>query len=68
VWMINHFFEEQLVAEAAVELAEAEPQPGYDESSLKKWFIIYTYSGFENKVVESLRTRSEAFGFADKIG
>jgi len=42
--------------------------PMYDESSAKKWFIIHTYSGFENKVKESLQTRSEAFGFADKIG
>jgi transcriptional antiterminator NusG len=41
---------------------------GYDESSTKKWYIIHTYSGFENKVHESLRTRAEAFGFADKIG
>jgi transcriptional antiterminator NusG len=38
------------------------------EASAKKWYIIHTYSGFENKVAESLRTRSEAFGFADKIG
>jgi transcription termination/antitermination protein NusG len=65
--------EEQPVAEAAAEPspaepAEAEQQPGYDESSPKKWFIIHTYSGFENKVAESLRTRTEAFGFADKIG
>ena len=41
---------------------------GYDESSTKKWYIIHTYSGFENKVHESLRTRADAFGFADKIG
>ena len=35
----------------------------------KKWFIIHTYSGFEQKVAESLKTRSEAFGFSDdKIG
>ena len=46
--------------------APASPLP--DETSPKKWFIIHTYSGFENKVAESLRTRSEAFGFADKIG
>ena len=47
----------------------AEPAArGYDESSPKKWYIIHTYSGFENKVAESLRTRAEAFGFADKIG
>ena len=44
------------------------PAPGYDEASPKKWFIIHTYSGFENKVKESLQTRADAFGFADKIG
>jgi transcriptional antiterminator NusG len=32
------------------------------------WYIIHTYSGFENKVKESLRSRAEAFGYADKIG
>jgi transcription termination/antitermination protein NusG len=56
--------------DAAAE-AVAEPaaeQTGYDESSAKKWYIIHTYSGFENKVQESLRTRADAFGFADKIG
>src|SRR5262249_8944117 len=41
---------------------------GYDHASSKQWYIIHTYSGFENKVQESLRTRAEAFGFADKIG
>jgi transcriptional antiterminator NusG len=34
----------------------------------KKWFIVHTYSGFEQKVAESLRSRAQAFGFADKIG
>jgi transcriptional antiterminator NusG len=59
----------------AAEAASADEQPaaetapaGYDESSPRKWFIIHTYSGFENKVKESLQTRAEAFGFADKIG
>ena len=33
-----------------------------------RWYIIHTYSGFENKVSESLKTRSEAFGFAGKLG
>ena len=77
-------FTEESAAEDAVETAPppdlapaaaAEPEkaaevkvPAYDESSPKKWFIIHTYSGFEHKVQESLRTRSEAFGFADKIG
>ena len=32
------------------------------------WYIIHTYSGFEQKVAESLRTRSDAFGFSHRIG
>src|ERR1700683_5119092 len=57
---------------AAEHVEEPAEQPvaagGYDEASPKKWFIIHTYSGFENKVAESLKTRADAFGFADKIG
>ena len=34
----------------------------------KNWYIIHAYSGFENKVAESLRTRAEAFGFSHQIG
>lgn len=32
------------------------------------WFIIHTYSGFENKVAESLKARAAAYGFNDKLG
>jgi transcriptional antiterminator NusG len=39
-----------------------------DEESGKQWFIIHTYSGFEQKVADSLRNRSRAFGYADRIG
>ncbi len=60
--------EAEAEAEPAAEPAEAPVAPAYDESSPKKWFIIHTYSGFEQKVAESLRSRSQAFGFADKIG
>src|ERR1700721_1484431 len=59
-------------APAAEHVEEPAEEPaaagGYDEASTKKWFIIHTYSGFENKVSESLKTRADAFGFADKIG
>jgi transcriptional antiterminator NusG len=47
------------------EQPEAEPA---SDAAPKNWYIIHAYSGFENKVAESLRTRAEAFGFADKIG
>lgn len=70
---------EHVSAAGAAEQVEAppaatpEPEPVPDaeasvEPSNKNWFIIHTYSGFENKVAESLRTRSQAFGFADQIG
>lgn len=36
--------------------------PGLD------WYIIHTYSGFENKVRESLMTRADAFGFGGRVG
>ena len=49
-------------------VAEEETRAAAYEATPKKWYIIHTYSGFENKVAESLKTRSEAFGFADKIG
>jgi len=64
------------VAEASADEAEAAPQepsplpvsPLSQEPSSRQWFIIHTYSGFEHKVAESLRSRAQAFGFADKLG
>jgi transcription termination/antitermination protein NusG len=54
--------------EESVESLEAPAGAVPAEPSSKNWYIIHTYSGFENKVQESLRTRADAFGFADKIG
>ncbi|MDE0124013.1 MAG: transcription termination/antitermination protein NusG [Bryobacterales bacterium] len=33
-----------------------------------RWYIIHTYSRFENKVKESLEARADALGIADRIG
>jgi transcriptional antiterminator NusG len=33
-----------------------------------QWYIIHTYSGFENRVKESLGNRVEAFGLKDLFG
>jgi len=57
---------EELTTAASPAEAEAQPASPVDES--KNWYIIHTYSGFEQKVAESLRTRAQAFGFSDKIG
>jgi transcriptional antiterminator NusG len=63
---------EVLAADAAAEIAPDEEAGAAAASGpavpQKNWYIIHTYSGFENKVAESLRTRSEAFGFAHRIG
>ena len=69
--------EEPAAVEAAQELDAAEPPPPEGNGKApavdaveetKKWFIVHTYSGFEQKVKESLRSRAQAFGFDDKIG
>lgn len=53
---------------AAAEGATEAEAPAVEEDPSKHWYIIHTYSGFEQKVADSLRSRSQAFGFADSIG
>src|ERR1039457_2800801 len=53
------------VAEAALPpVAPVVESPAFS----KHWYIIHAYSGFENKVAESLKSRSQAFGFAERLG
>ncbi len=56
-----------LAPERETETAETAPEIELADSN-KNWYIIHTYSGFEQKVADSLRSRAQAFGFADKIG
>jgi transcriptional antiterminator NusG len=59
--------EEKALAAAAT----AEDAPvvvAEDPGTIKHWYIIHAYSGFEQKVAESLKTRSQAFGFAERLG
>ena len=37
------------------------------DDKTKQWYIIHTYSGFENKVKESLEQRVQAYGLGDEI-
>mgnify|MGYP006147703933 CR=1 FL=1 len=40
-----------------------------EERSLdRKWYIVHTYSGFEERVKETLRQRAEALGMGDAFG
>ena len=54
--------QEQAKDQEAPQRHPVEPAPG------KQWYIIHTYSGFERKVAESLRSRVQAFGLEDRIG
>ena len=54
---------QSIADETAAEAAGPEVPP-----SDKQWYILHTYSGFEQKVADSLRNRAEAFGYSDKIG
>jgi transcriptional antiterminator NusG len=38
------------------------------KTAVKKWYIVHTYSGFEDRVKETLRQRAEAMGMGDAIG
>jgi len=58
---------EHAVVETAVPEASQEPAAAPADVD-KNWYIIHTYSGFEQKVADSLRGRAQAFGFSDKIG
>lgn len=54
---------------AADETADVEAgAPAEAVNAHMQWYIIHTYSGFENKVAESLRTRAQAFGFDQQLG
>ncbi|MCP5113803.1 MAG: transcription termination/antitermination protein NusG [bacterium] len=59
---------EAAATEDAAPATEESPAITVDLDSSKQWFIIHTYSGFEQKVADSLRSRAQAFGFAEQIG
>jgi transcription termination/antitermination protein NusG len=64
--------EQAASAQPAIEYPESPASAAEEvplaEDDRMKWYIIHAYSGFENKVAESLRTRAEAFGFNHKVG
>jgi transcriptional antiterminator NusG len=64
--------EQESAASESVDTPEPQENaaPGPDESAspAMNWYIIHAYSGFENKVAESLRSRAQAFGFAHRVG
>ncbi len=51
--------------EAATEEAEAEKEPERPEGTA--WYVVHSYSGYENKVKKNLEHRIESMGMQDQI-
>ena len=59
--------EESVEAADALEASEPErPAPGKAKDN-RNWFVIHTYSGYENKVKANLERRIHSMGMQDKI-
>ena len=57
-------------ARQAARLSREAPQPedpDADERTSKQWYVIHTYSGYENKVKTNLEHRIESMGVEDQI-
>jgi transcriptional antiterminator NusG len=57
-------------ARQAARLSREAPQPDdpdADERTTKQWYVIHTYSGYENKVKTNLEHRIESMGVEDQI-
>ena len=37
-------------------------------TAAKQWYVVHTYSGFENKVAAAIESRAKIFGLSDQIG
>ena len=57
--------DENLVNEEIME--EAVDVKSSDKKNQKRWYIVHTYSGYENKVKSNLEKRIEYMNMADKI-
>ena len=56
----------QIVEEKDAQL-KADLQASHNKEPQKKWYIVHTYSGYENKVKVNLEKRIEYMNMGDKI-
>jgi transcription termination/antitermination protein NusG len=62
--------DEAILGEAELEEAEAESEDepaGPKPKDNRNWFVVHTYSGYENKVKANLERRIHSMGMQDKI-
>ena len=53
--------------EMAEETPDFDSPKSSDKKNQKRWYIVHTYSGYENKVKSNLEKRIEYMNMADKI-
>jgi transcriptional antiterminator NusG len=61
---------EELAEEKELELPELEEKPKAEEQPElegRAWYVVHSYSGYENKVKANLEQRIESMGMQDKI-
>jgi transcriptional antiterminator NusG len=61
---------EELVEEKELELLELEEKPKAEEQPElegRAWYVVHSYSGYENKVKANLEQRIDSMGMQDKI-
>lgn len=49
------------------DLLPEQHMPGQSNEATKGWFVLHTYSGYEDNVARNLRQRIESMGMEDKI-
>ena len=59
--------EENLTNEEMIEETHEVEEHKSSEKNQKRWYIVHTYSGYENKVKSNLEKRIEYMNMADKI-
>ena len=60
--------EPEEATEAPAEEEEPEPEPPVDTGPPKKWYVVHTYSGYENKAKKTLEERIKREKLDDHFG
>jgi transcriptional antiterminator NusG len=58
---------QKALAPVTAERPSLSPSTGHQENMGRRWYVIHTYSGYENKVKRALERRIESMDMRDKI-
>lgn len=58
---------DEVAADVVPGPTDAPPASDWDDTSPGQWYVLHTYSGYEDAVAESLKQRIESLDMGDKI-